>query len=479
GGIAHNHLRDFGLAAEISSEKFLFLNTKKSDNELYYGTAIGSGKITFNGPFSQIDVGIQAKTGKGTRIVIPVSYGENTEEVSFINYIEDEYTSDLEVDIKKLTELRGLQVDMEVDMTQDAEVLLIFDERAGDIIKGAGEGQIKFSISRLGDIEMYGTYQIARGNYLFTLLNVVNKPFTVKQGGTIKWEGDPFNAIIDIEAEYKGLSTSLSNFISEYITQGAGTDVEQEARKAHDVDLIMFLDGPLQQPNINFDIAFPEIDGELRNYTDSKLRIIRQDQAELNRQVFGLMVIGGFLPSGNTNVFAGRGSLIPINTLSEFVSNQLSIYLTELLSEVFTDVGFISGVDFNINYNVYQSDQIDLEGGGRIIRTGSELQLNLNNNLFNDRLSVNLGGNIDWGGGVGSSNGAFLAGDVVIEYVLTKDRRFKVRFYQLTDLTLEGRRNRRGVGFSYRREFDTFREFIHGMKNTARKTIEQTNPASN
>jgi len=190
--------------------------------------------------------------------------------------------------------------------------------------------------------------------------------------------------------------------------------------------------------------------------------------------VFGLMVLGGFLPSGNSNVFAGRGGIIPINTLSEFVSNQLSIYLTELLSEVFTDVGFISGVDFNINYNVYQADELNLNGA-QVVRTGSELQLNLNNNLFNDRLSVNLGGNIDWGGGGGarSNNGAFLAGDVVIEYVLTKNRRFKVRFYQLTDLTLEGRRNKVGFGLSYRREFDTFKEFLGGMKKAALKTVAQ------
>ncbi|MEM9822631.1 MAG: translocation/assembly module TamB domain-containing protein, partial [Bacteroidota bacterium] len=278
-----------------------------------------------------------------------------------------------------------------------------------------------------------------------------------------------FNAIINIEAEYKGLSTALTNFISEYFSQGISSDVESEARKAHNVDLIMFLSGELQQPDINFDIRFPGLDGELRNYTESKLRIIRQDQAELNRQVFGLMVLGGFLPSGNSNVFAGRGGIIPINTLSELLSNQLSIYLTELLSEVFTDVGFISGVDFNINYNVYQADEI-LQGD-RVVSTGSELQLNLNNNLFNDRLSVNLGGNIDWGGGFGSDNGAFLAGDVVIEYVLTNNRRFKVRFYQLTDRTLAGIRNRVGFGLSYRREFDSFKEFLGGMKNAALQTV--------
>jgi len=45
-------------------------------------------------------------------------------------------------------------------------------------------------MTRQGDISMYGHYEIEQGEYLFTLFNLVNKPFAVKQGGTIDWLGD-------------------------------------------------------------------------------------------------------------------------------------------------------------------------------------------------------------------------------------------------------------------------------------------------
>ncbi len=477
GGFLHDHLKNWRIGASISSDKFLFLNTTKEDNPIYYGTGIGSGSVSFNGPFKQIDIDINAKTGNGTTVVIPVTGASKADEVKFIEYIEEEKMVESAAD-RRRTELRGVTVDMNIEMTEDALAQLVFDEKAGDIMQGRGNGNIKFSVDRLGEIEMYGNYEIAQGEYLFTLLNVVNKPFVVTEGGTIRWDGDPYNAIIDIEAEYTGLNTSLTNFISEYLNGVNPGDLETEARKSQSVLLKMFLNGQLQQPDINFDISFPGLQGQLQNVADSKLRIIRQDQGELNRQVFGLLVIGSFLPSGNSSGLTGRGDLIGRNTISELLSNQLSIHLTRLLSEVFTDVGFISGVDFNINYNVYDNE-LSTVGQGGLPRTGRALQLRQSLDLFNDRLTVEVGGNVDWGNNlVGTTNSAFLAGDVVIEYAVTQDRRFKVRAYSLTDAAiLGGRRNKLGVGLSWRREFDNknIGDFFSKMKKDAKESQKKSN----
>ncbi len=468
GGIAHDHLSDFRLDATISADEFLFLNTKVEDNDLYYGKGVGGGYVRFSNTFKQTEIFIDAFTGPNTVLNIPVTDQRNASEVTFITYIDKDKLAEEEKN-RKENELRGVNVNMFLEVTEDAEMYIIFDERAGDKIHGIGEGNIQLSVTRAGDMEMFGDYLISEGEYLFTLLNLVNKPFSVKEGGTIVWNGDPFDATINLEATYK-VRTPLTTFLSEYINGISGSDIEALASNSTEVELLMYLTGALLAPDINFDLAFPNVNNELRNFVDSRLSILRQDQNELNRQVFGLMVVRSFLPSGD-DALAGQQGVITFNTVSEMLSNQLSIYLTELLSEVFTDVGFISGIDFDINYSIYQSDAIDPTGED-IVRSGSELELRLRNDLFNDRLSINLGGNIDWGGNTlntGANDGAFLAGDVVIEYTLTKDRRFKVRFYQLTDQTFEGRRNKTGLGFSYRREFDTFKEFLGGMKKTARK----------
>ena len=457
GGIRHNHLREFRLDVRADSEEFLFLNTKKKDNEMYYGKGIGKGSVIFTGEFPKPNIVIDATTGPTSKIFIPISYEQDASELSFVKFIEKNKPRD-SIDLKKKTDLRGTNLDMTLHMTEEAEVWMIFDEKAGDIIKSKGTGDMQFELTRAGEFRMYGNYVVEEGEYLFTLYNVVNKPFLVQRGGTINWTGDPFGAEINIKAEYKDMSTSPYYFIQEYIN-AENQELLDDARQSTKVDLVMSLKGDLMAPEIDFDLGFPTVTGELKNFTDSKLRVVRQDQNELNRQVFGLLVIGGFLPSGNID---GSELITGINTLTELLSNQLSIYLTELLSEVFTDVGFISGIDFDIAYNVYTADNLD----DLSVSTGSEFQLRLKNYLFNDRLSINVGSNI---GAAETTEGTYFAGDVVIEYVLTKDRRFKVRFYQSTQPSIRGRETKQGVGISYRREFDNF---IFGMKKAARKMIE-------
>ncbi|MEM1323547.1 MAG: translocation/assembly module TamB domain-containing protein [Bacteroidota bacterium] len=467
GGITHNKLRNLSLEATVTSDRFLVLDTKKEDNDIYYGHCLGGGTITFGGTFQKTDLSIDAVTGEDTRLIIPITEEKNAGEISFIKLINKDDLKKEDKD-KKPSELRGFEVDINLTFNELAEVLLVFDERAGDIIKGQGRGAVQMFISRSGNISMFGDYEIETGEYLFTLYNFINKPFIVNQGGNIRWTGDPYNATIDFVAEYKGLKTSMFNLLVEYLNTD---ELRAEARNSTDVDLKMSLNGQLLQPNISFDIGFPSIDGQIKSFTDSKMRIVRRDPNELNRQVFGLLVIGSFLPSGQSPL-AGTQGIIGINTLSEMVTNQLSIYLTELLAEVFTDVGFISGVDFDINYNIYQSQDLTISGDN--ITTGNEIALDFKTDLFDDRLSLNFGGNIDWGSAsTPGQSGAFLAGEFVLEYVLTRDRRFKVRFYQLSDQTIiSGRRNKTGLGLSFRREFDSFGEFIRGMKKTAKKIID-------
>jgi len=465
GGITHDQLSNFELDATISSDEFLFLDTKIEDNSIYYGTAYGGGLVKFTGTFKQTDIFIDATTSRNSVLYIPVSYEQNASEVTFIKYVDRAALKEAENEDPEAKAIRGVNVHLFMDITDDAEVYIIFDERAGDKIRGRGVGSVNLEVDRDGTIEMFGDYIIGEGEYLFTLLNWVNKPFTVKKGGTINWTGDPFNADIDIEATYPG-RTYLSTLLLEYFDGNTNPELEALARKSTKADLIMYLTGKLLKPDINFDINFPNVDNELRNFVESKLSSMRANQNELNRQVFGLMVVGTFLPAGE-DALNGQGSNIAFNTVTELLSSQLSLYLTGLLSEVFTDVGFISGIDFDINYSRYTAENTGEQPGSQ---TGSELEVRLSNTILNDRLSINVGGNIDWGttNALGPSQGAFLAGDLILEYILTRDKRFKVRFYQRTDQGFEGRRNKTGGGLSYRREFDSFDDFVQGMRRTLR-----------
>ncbi|MBP7272725.1 MAG: translocation/assembly module TamB domain-containing protein [Saprospiraceae bacterium] len=459
GGITHNHLKNFGLNVRIVSPTFLCLNTTKEHNQPYYGYGIGAGDIYFSGDFARTNIDIEATTSKGSRLFIPIVSNQDTSAINFIKF-KPKYT---EASPKKNTSVqfkeKGLQVSMYLNVTDDAEVQLIFDERAGDIIKGRGNGNLQINIPRNGNLNMYGQYDIMEGEYLFTLMNVINKPFKVERGGNIRWNGNPFEAIIDLNASYRGLSTSMSNFLIEYLSTD---ELRAEAKKSTPVDLQMHLTGELMQPNISFDISFPRLVGEVKNLAESKLRILKQDPNELNRQVFGLIVIGGFLPSSGSG-FNNFGSVAGINTVTEFLSNQLSLYVTNILSDVFTEKGFIRNVNFDINYNVY--DNTELTPTGTSIQTGNELQLGIKNNIINDRVTLILSGSINLNGTQNANSGSLTTGNFEIEIDLTEDRRIKLKPYYLYTQEALGNRNKGGVSLIYRREYESFNELSARIKS--------------
>jgi hypothetical protein len=57
-----------------------------------------------------------------------------------------------------------------------------------------------------------------------------------------------------------------------------------------------------------------------------------------------------------------------------------------------------------------------------------------------------------------------LGNDVVVEYNLSKDKSLKFRVYQKLQPDFSGRRLRFGAGVSYRKEFESFADFLISLK---------------
>ena len=458
GGLVHEGLLKWSLDVALRTDRLSVLNTDRYDNPLYYGEAFARGRVAFSGPFNQTDIDIDAAALGGSRVVFPVSGTSGDSELRFIDFRQPDDTVRQDV----ATFLRGINLDMDIEVTPTAELLIVFDEAAGDILRGQGTGDIQIDVRRSGSYSMFGTYNVQEGDYLFTLLNVVNKPFSIRPGGTIRWEGDPFTAQLDLTAQYEGLTVAPFGLIPEYQSalqaRGDGSLLEL-AYQPTDVDLLLQLDGDLLRPGLSFEIEMPDLQGDLRNYVNSKLALIRQDENELNRQVFGLIVIGQFLP----NFTDLQASTVGFNTVTELFSNQLSYLLTELFTSLAGSDGALSGIDIDINLQNNSS----LSGG--IPRTGNDLNTRLRTYFFDDRLEVGIGAN--FGQTFASAgSGTLTAGKFEVAYALTDDRRLRLKTFASTAVDLGNRnRNRAGVGLSWRRQFDDFGELFGAARKAARR----------
>jgi hypothetical protein len=458
GGIRHDYLSNLAYQVNIQSDYFKALNTTKGMNQYFYGDAYGSFDMNILGPLNNPNMVIDATSRIGTDLYFPLTAEQFSEERQFIVFGKQDSLIKIAADKRN----SGVNMQLNLDVNENAHIAIIFDEQSGDQITGRGKGNLNITFDESGALKVYGNYDITEGKYLFTYLNFVNKPFILREGGNIQFTGDPYEAILNITADYEGLSTPVFPLIQEYLIQNPA--LESLSKSPTPVDLSMLLTGDLMSPDVDFKINFPELDRQLRNFADAKLATMENVQNELNRQVFGLLVVGTFLPGQQVQ---GQGTQLAIglNTVSQMISNQLSNYLTGLVSDfIQSDNRFLSGFELDVNASFYDSRAQDVNQA----LSSSEIIVRPRFYLLEDRVTLDVAGNYNSSNLVGPENS--LTGNFVLGIDITEDRRWKFRAYQRFEPDFSSEtRSKTGIGLSYRRDFERFKDFVRILNREQEK----------
>jgi hypothetical protein len=336
-----------------------------------------------------------------------------------------------------------MELNMNLEVTPDAEIQIIFDSKAGDVMKGTGSSEnLNINLNKKSDFTIFGDYIIEKGDYTFTLVNFLNKTFNVESGGTIMFSGNIKDADIELKANYSKLKTSLAPVLGE----------EDKYKERISVEPQLNLSGKLFNPIVGFDIYLPDADEETR----TALRNAISTQEELSRQVFSLLIMGGFISTGPSQVStSATGTSAMYATTFEMVSNQLSNWLSQISKDF--DIGFV----YRPGYNAINPQ---------------EVQLALSTQLLNDKVVLN--GNFDVRGPGGNttnsnSNTNQLIGDFDAEIRLTEKLKFKV-FNRYNDLSPGGLSPyTQGVGIFYKQDFNKFSDlFRKKVKSDIKKEDE-------
>jgi len=385
GSVKHNYFRDYSADLTINTNQTMVLNTRPKDNELFYGTAYASGVTTIRSAPGLLSFDVSARTGNNTRISIPLNTSETISDYSFVNFISHDTTlTNVKTgqDQPEEDATTGIDLNFDLEVTPDAEIQLIFDPKVGDIMRGRGTGDLNISLNPEGLFRISGDYVIDDGDYLFTLGNILNKPFSVENGGRISFNGELDNAEIDIKAIYK-LKASLYEILQ-----------DDKFSERIPVECHINLSGKLFNPIVGFDIYLPMADEETRTY----LRNTITTEEELSRQFLYLLVMNSFYadPSYGTTLATTTttGTSAMAVTTTEMLSNQLSNWLSQISN------------DFDIGFN-YLPGQKDLND--------QELQVALSTQLLNDRVVINSNLGVRNLSGV-SDNTDQLTGDFDIEF---------------------------------------------------------------
>jgi len=425
GKVTHNYFKDFALDLHLDTRNFAGLNTTRADNDLFYGKAFATGQVDVTGPVDDIQLNVAARTEPNTNIVIPISTAESVMENDFVIFVSNEETEEEQSLTFKELNFGGLNMNFSLEITPDAKADIILPFSMGRI-SGRGGGNLEMEITSSGEFNMYGDYIIEEGSFLFTLQNMLRRNFSIERGSTISWNGNPYNAILDISAVYKVRPT---------LNLPAAESYPELASERVPVNCIINLKDKLFNPNIKFDIALPSSDARVKEIVYSS--IDTTNRAEMNRQMIYLLVLNSFSVSGYNNTFntgLGASSL-------DLLSNQISSWLSQISQDL----------DIGINYRPGDT------------YTSEELAVALSTQLFNDRVSIDGNFGVTNMQEQSASRANNLVGDINIDVKITKDGRFRVKAFNQTnnvDLLDVGAPYTQGLGVFYRKEFDNLSELF-------------------
>lgn len=371
----------------LTAQNMLLIDNPFDPDIPFYSTVFGSGTFRLTG--TQLDPLVQTpvpiRVSGGSKVSVPLL--DETELITdsgFITFVQDFESATPVTRDGSVVTLNGeaaeggsinfserFTLDLQFESTEIVTFEMIFDPLTNDMISANGSGQIGI---RLVDetYSMFGQLNIESGIYNFVSGDILARRFQLQRGGTIRWDGDPVNARLDVSAIYRA-RPPLSTL------GGAGAAATTSVGQRIPIELVLKIFGTIDQVENEFFFQLPSNFTGISDPTlATRLTSLNRNQEEKLIQAFSILLTGNFIPSRestfeDTSVLEGlTGSAVVINPFvsSQVISPLLSNQINSLLTQ---DVTF----DVDVNIDAY-----------------NEVELGVALRLYNDRLVLRREGQI-------------------------------------------------------------------------------------
>ena len=438
GEIKHDRFKDFYLDLKLYPKEFLAMATTSKDNDTFYGTAVADGLVTIKGPFSDIYLGIKARTQNGTALTIPLNGTSTVKDNDFIIFITPATDTIGELPEEEMIKRkRNFALDLDVDATDVAKLKIMLP---GDIgtIDATGNGNVKLSTSTAEALSMYGNYTISSGRFQLTLMNLVTRNFSLQRGGSISWSGKPTDGRINATGVYT-VKASLADL---------GLQIDSTAMTSNNVNVecLIHLKEALLNPTITFGMRLPNASEDITQTVFSA--VDTTNQMVMANQALSLLVFGKFAYAGGS---AGADQTMSLAGL------------------------FSANYQFAINQNMnvgvsYHSGDLD---------SYDEYQVALRTELFENRLTIETNVGVMSSNNPEAGGASNIVGEFDLYYKLSKDGRLQAHFYNhsnynsnFNSFAIDKRAPyTQGLGLSYSRSFPTFRDLFRRQSKQSNQPL--------
>jgi TamB, inner membrane protein subunit of TAM complex len=436
GTLKHSYFDDWNLDLVLNTDNLLVLNTVEEENSLYYGKGFIEGNSTIKGLTDKLVIDVTGKTKKGTHFVIPISDVKTVETSQLIRFVnKNEVEGNEEIRKAFISEkLKGLSLNFNLEVTKDAIIEMVLDKATGSYLKGSGTGNLQLELDTKDKFDMYGDFVVDNGIYNFKYGGFINKPFTVKKGGSISWDGDPYTAEINIEAVHR-VSANPKSLLENITTN----------RKIP-IDLITRFSGELFNSQRVFDIEIPNSSSTVASELAFKLN--SDDTNNKTIQFLFLLASGSFYNEADISV-----------------NSNAALYGTgfDMLSNAFDNIFNQGNNRFKLKpvYTIGEKNKVDN------LNIDDQLAIALDYQI-NDRILIN--GKV--GMPIGSKEQTSIIGEVNVEFLMNDEGTLRSSVFNRQNeiqYTEEEEGYTQGAGINYQIDFDSSKELLEKIRLKKRK----------
>ena len=440
----YDHFKDMGFDLKMKAHQLEAVNLTEKQNEFFYGNVFASGNINLKGPMTGLLLEVDAITSKTGNIHIPLNSSSEAGTTNLLTFKEEEkeiwidpYEAMMETFKSEKKAQSNFDVKIRVTATRDIEAFVEIDKETGNVLSGRGNGVISLDILSSKDIfDIGGDFTLESGKYHFVALGIASRDFSIKQGSTVRFNGDINNTTLDIDAIYQ-TKASLSSLIAD----------DNSVSNRRTINCGINITGNMLSPRLKFDIEIPDLDPTIKSKVENAL----STDDKVQKQFLSLIISNNFLPDEQSGIV--NNSSVLYSNVSEIMSNQLNNIFEKLNIPI----------DLGLNYqpNDKGTDIFDVA---------------LSTKLFNNRVIVN--GSVGNKQNVLGSTTNDVVGDLDIEIKLDKRGGWRINIFShsadaYTNFLDNSQRN--GVGITWQQEFNSLGKYFKTlfMNSENRRKAEQ------
>ena len=425
GNIDFSNMENMTMDMKIRARDFQVISSKKSADALVYGNGYINLFATITGPLANLKMsGMLNLLAKSDLTYVLKDSPLNTDDrltglVTFVDFRDTTKVAD------ERPPITGFNMDLRLKVDDGARLLCNLNADGSNYVNLEGGGELRMKYSPADDLTLTGRYTLNRGEMKYSLPVIPLKTFTIQDGSYVEFTGNMMNPRLNIIAtEQTRAVVGNDNSDRRTVLFNVGVKVTKT----------------LQDMGLQFTLEAPE-DMEVQN------ELATMGEAQIGKLAVTMLTSGIYMSDTNTS------HLTMNDALNSFLQGQISNIAGNALKTIDMSMGMTSVAD---------------KSGG----THTDYSFSFSKRLFNNRLSVSVGGRYSSASASSSSETAL--DNVSLEYRLNSSASKLLRLQYIRNKRdyIEGEMSVYSGTVMFKKKMDSLRELFRKVAYEKQKVTQ-------